>query len=1446
MKIKFFVFSFFLNACLSIVFAQKNTAGWSADYKKSRSFIENVGQFDQFENQQTGKIKYAVDFGETRIFFGIKGIRYSFLEATKIPKEERESLKKQLANSVEEYKKKEKLVGKFLFKSDDVNMEWAGSSQKTELVGEGLTEDYHNYSYQNSQGEIIGASYAKGFKKLYYRNLYPGIDVEYTVHPEIGIKYAVIIHPGADVSALNMLFDRDLSVLEGKLDIPTYFGSIVDHAPVTFYGDDHNTLIESNFFQQGRRISFKLGEYDPSRTVIIDPWTQTPAFNTNWDVVWECERDGAGNVYILGGIMPMQVLKYNNAGALQWTYSTPYDTSNCWLGTLATDLAGNSYVTRGSVSGMQKISSAGTLTWNNTGGGGSIGNSDEYWSIAFNCDQTKLIVGGTSGAFALPPLLEAAIFEINTSNGNYTNTIEVAVGPTLSIPPNVQEVRSITAAPNGKYYWLTQDTIGYLNDNTTFCSLGSSSFYKTTNGTDFGYKCEDYRYDNTGICALAADENALYVNRGNQLQKRSLTDGSILNTVNIPGGALNSVFLGGNTVSNSGIDIDDCGNVYVGSTTGVYKFNSSLVQQAFYPTSFKVFDVEVNTAGEVIACGGTGTSASGTRTGGIQSFAASACAPLAASCCNATVCGPNTLCVSDAPVTLTTETSGGTWSGPGISATGVFNPSTAGVGTHTITYTLPCGFENYSIVVSSCSALQVCQETNGTLTVSGGVGPYTWQQWIPAQTVTITNQTQCQSCGYTWNALLGQCLNGFFPATSCTQPAAWSTFATGTNVTAPAGLTQLQVLDNSGGSLAFDLNTVLDCTSNPCPTITVGTSALSNILCFGQTNGSATVAASGGQSAYSYTWTPGNLSGATQSALSAGTYTVNVLDANNCPGSTTVTITQPSSAVSATATATPTNCGASTGTTSVVADGGTGSYNYSWLPTGGTGATASNLAAGNYTVTVTDANGCTATATASVVTNNGPTISVTSSDDVSCFGGSDGAASVTGSGGSGALTYTWTPGNLTGASQIALAAGTYTVTVADAAGCTNSTTVTIDEPSEVIVTQGTIIPADCGISNGSASVTASGGAGGYTYAWSPTGGNGQTATNIAAGTYTVTVTDQNSCSESITLVVNNANGPSVSAQSVNNVSCFGGNDGSATVNVSGGTSPYTYSWSPTGGSGATASGLSAGTYSVAVTDNLGCVGSVSLTVGEPTAIAINETIIDANCGASDGSISVVAAGGTGSFTYSWSPTGGSAATASGLTAGNYTVTVTDQEGCTSSGTFTVENIGELPVSVSPITQTIVSGESVQLQATGATSYSWNNGSTLSCDDCPAPVATPTITTTYTVTGTDDSGCTGTAQVTIVVQLECGDFFVPTVFSPNGEGPSANNSLCVFGNCIAELQYAVYNRWGEVVFSTEDPEKCWDGNFRNQPVQSGVYAYKVYAVLFDGTEINESGNLTILK
>ena len=482
------------------------------------------------------------------------------------------------------------------------------------------------------------------------------------------------------------------------------------------------------------------------------------------------------------------------------------------------------------------------------------------------------------------------------------------------------------------------------------------------------------------------------------------------------------------------------------------------------------------------------------------------------------------------------------------------------------------------------------------------------------------------------------------------------------------------------------------------------------------------------------------------------------------------------------------------------------------------------------------------------VNNPCPSISVntTSQTNVDCFGASTGQATVSASGGTGPYTYTWTPGNLNGSTQNALGAGTYTVSVEDGNNCTGTGTVNINQPADLVVSQGTISPASCNASDGSASVNVSGGTGPYTYQWSPLGGPGATASNIPAGTYTVDVEDQNGCTESITIVVTNANGPVVSVQSSTDVSCFGGTDGSASVTAVGGSTPYIYSWTPTGGSGASAVDLSAGTYTVAVTDNTGCVGSTTVTIGEPAAIALTETITDANCGVADGSIAVVASGGTGPYTYSWSPSGGSTANATALASGDYTVSVSDASGCTATDTYTVGSIGNIPISVSPVTQTITLGESVQIQASGASSYTWNNGSTLSCDDCPSPVATPTNTTTYTVSGTDANGCTGTAQVTIIVEIECGEFFVPTVFSPNGEGPAANNRLCIYGNCIAELKYSVYNRWGEVVFSTEDPEGCWDGTFRGQSVQTGVYAYKVYAVLFDGTEINESGNLTILK
>lgn len=1424
----------------NFIFAQETVSPtWSTEFSKSKSFIENQGQFDRHETEFTGKIHYAIDFGSTKIFFGDKGVSYNFLEIDKKSREERAAIMQQPSASYEDHKQKEKLFGKFLVKSDQVNMSWDNPSGKVKIQGIVVTSDYHSYTFKNKNNQDQNINFVKGFDHIIYKNIYPNIDIKYELHPVIGVKYAYIIHPGADVSQINMLFDRDITLRNGEIFIPTLFGDIIDHAPVTFYKENNDQIINSSYKISKNQISFDLEKFDNSKTIVIDPWVQTPVFPLNWDCVWELDTDAAGNVYIIGGVSPLQLKKYNSAGVLQWSYDTPYDTTS-WLGTMATDDAGNSYVTNGTDYKILKVNTSGGLVWsNNSPSGGQL--STEFWNISFNCDQTKLIVGGTGGNFEI----HGKIYEINMANGDITTSVQVTqAGNAFSIPPQIQEVRGMSAAPNGKYYFVTLDTIGYLNDNLTLCPSGSSSMLMNNHGVNWGYKSENWRYNNTGIKVIRADANFVYLNKGNALQKRSLVDFSLIASVAIPGGVLSTPFLSDNVTENAGIDIDNCGNIYVGSKTGVYKFNSSLVQQAFYATSFIVYDVRVSTSGDIVACGGTGDSNSGTRSGGVQSFAASACIPIAITCCDASVCLPPSLCQNDAPVTLTPATAGGTWSGNGVSALGVFNPTTAGPGNHIITYTLACGSESITITVSTCTSLTVCEEANGDLTVAGGVGPYTWAEYVAASSSPITNSTECTACGYTW--FFGTCLNGATPVTTCNTPAYWSNFGTGTTVTPPVGATQIQITDGTANTFTFDPNTVLPCVTNPCPTLTVSTSSQTNVLCFGNNTGAATVSASGGATAYTYTWSPGNLNGATQTNLIAGTYTVNVVDGNACPGSTTVTITQPTSALSATANSTPTNCGSNTGSATAAPTGGTGSYSYVWSPSGGSAITASNLAAGSYTVTVTDGNSCQTTANTTVTTNGGPSISVVSTQDISCNGANDGSATVSGSGGTGTLSYSWSPSGLTGASQTALGQNTYTVTVTDGGGCSNATTVTIVEPSAILLSSSNIVSANCGVNDGAATVNASGGAGSYTYLWSPTGGSAATASNIAGGSYTVDVEDLNGCTENITVIVPSIGGPTVTLQSSNDVTCFGGNDGDAIITASGGTAPYTYSWSPSGGNAATASNLSAGTYTCAVTDDIGCVGVATVTINEANEILISETITDMSCGATDGAITTLVSGGNGSYTYLWSPNAEITSSISNLASGSYTLTVEDLNGCTTSETYTVATIGTIPVNVTPISSTIQQGETVQLNATGATTYTWTPSTGLSCTDCSNPIANPTITTTYTVTGTDDSGCTGTTEVTLFVVQVCGDIFVPTVFSPNGTGPTANNTLCIYGSCISELSYAVYNRWGERVFETTDNTICWDGTYKGKALNSGVYAYKIIVTLFDGTYIEESGNLTLVR
>ena len=394
-----------------------------------------------------------------------------------------------------------------------------------------------------------------------------------------------------------------------------------------------------------------------------------------------------------------------------------------------------------------------------------------------------------------------------------------------------------------------------------------------------------------------------------------------------------------------------------------------------------------------------------------------------------------------------------------------------------------------------------------------------------------------------------------------------------------------------------------------------------------------------------------------------------------------------------------------------------------------------------------------------------------------------------------------------------------------------------------------VVQPTCLAPTGSITITAP--TGGYTY--SVDGTNYQPATTFTGlipNTYNVTVEDVASgCISdpfSVTLSAP-ANTPTLSSLTAVGVTCFGDADGSGSVQVTGGTGPYTYSWAPSGGTSDQANGLAAGTYTVAVTDVNGCIGTTNVTITSPAEIDVNGSFTNIICANSQGgTITTNPSGGTAPYSYDWSPNGEVTSGLTDLEAGIYSVTVTDGNNCSVSESYTITITGNLIITVTPSTSQISNGESVALSATGASNFTWSPSASLDCSDCSLVNASPTSTTTYTVSATDNYGCTGSATATVNVEVNCTDFYVPTVFSPNTEGPAENNMLCFYGNCISEFEYSVFNRWGEKVYVTTEWSDCWDGTFRGEPLQSGVYSYKVYALLFDGTIINEGGNLTILK
>jgi gliding motility-associated-like protein len=437
------------------------------------------------------------------------------------------------------------------------------------------------------------------------------------------------------------------------------------------------------------------------------------------------------------------------------------------------------------------------------------------------------------------------------------------------------------------------------------------------------------------------------------------------------------------------------------------------------------------------------------------------------------------------------------------------------------------------------------------------------------------------------------------------------------------------------------------------------------------------------------------------------------------------------------------------------------------------------------------------------------------------------------------VTGTWSPALNTAATS------TYTFTPS-AGQCAVQTTMTVAVYDVSLTTSAT--QSICGVPSGTASVVATGGMAPYAYAWAPSGGTAATASSLLAGTYTVTVTDANGCTKTATAIVNSVNGPTATSTTTN-VSCYGGTNGSATIAVAGGSTPYTFAWTPSVGNVASISNLIAGNYSVVVTDALGCTADVQFSISQPTDLILTTSGTESFCGTPSGSASATATGGTIPYTYAWTPGGLTGASQANLIPGTYLVTVTDGNGCTKMESYSVISAGSIPVDVTPLNSLIEEGDTVYLLATTTSPltgivYSWAPPEGLSCTDCPDPIANPVVTTTYEVTLTSPDGCIGKATATVFVKIICGEYFIPTIFSPNGDGN--NDEFGVYGKCVVGMEMNIFDRWGELVFETTDHKKTWNGMFRGEIMNPGTFVYTVKLNFLDGTFIRKGGNINLVR
>ena len=1281
------------------------------------------------------------------------------------------------------------------------NLHFDGMNSKPELVAEGEQESKTNYILKNKTFTNV-----PDYAQLTYKNIYDKIDLRYYAL-EHALKYDFIIKPGGDLNKISLQCDgiKSLSVNpKGELELLTAWGIQTESTPFAYqWVNGEKKKIDVRFFISNEHtFGFKAYQnYDRALELIIDPvvldWAtyMSGKSNSTNGYQFDLTTDAAGFVYGTG---------YNNNSfpTTPGSYSTAYsgDSGN----PLAINGAGDVFV--------YKLNQTGSALIYSTYIGGS--NDEAGRGIQVNAAGEAFVTGVTV-SYDFPTqnplqpfikgLIDAFVFKLNASGTNLI--FSTYLGGTsndwgFDIAINNAGESFITGSTNSSDFPVSAGAFqtNWVYNTEVFVARldasGANLLYATfvgQNGYSMGYGIAVDATNNAYVTGVTDNTNFPTTPGSFDVTANGGQDAFILKLNPGGTGLIYSTYLGG-----SGND------AFGGAAASYYSYGLAIT---------------LNAAGEAFVTGGT----------------QSANFPVTAGAYSTTLKGTGDAYIahidaSGSSLLYSTFMGGvGQEHGYDIVVTGSDEVFVSGTTNSNDFPTTPCAFDaSYNGGMSDVFLLKLNAAGNKLIysTYYGGNDADYSDPSIGLIKKTCTTEIVVGFTTHSWN----------LPTTAGSlQPKATTTQFADDQPT----LFKLKPKIKPG----FTMTPTKFCGTPVTFTDTTSQCGLWDTLTVHHWDFGDGTVADGISVTHSYTV--------------AGTYNPKLIV--GCPmDSASKTLTITTGIFNTTIGTTPSACTATTGTASITVGGGTSPYAFQWntTPTQ-SGQTATGLAAGTYVVTITDKGGCTATTTATIIDSNSPTVTINSAIDPLCNAGKTGSAIAVPAGGTGPFTYSWSNGQ-TAATATALSGITYVVTVTDANGCKQSQTITLNDPPAIQGPSFSTTKADCGLTNGSAIASASGGTGTLTYTWGNTT-SGATSTGLAPGNYLITIIDGNGCTKDSTVTVGAKGGPVTNTNVYSAIACNGGKGSVTAVVVSGGSSPYTYSWSSGTSitSAATQQGLgnlTTGIYSVTVIDGTGCSSSSSINLSEPAVLAITPLSISAVCGNTNGSATVSISGGTPVYSYSWSnaTTGtatGTTTTLKNLSPGTYTVTITDSQGCLSTSSVTINNVVPATINVTPAQQTVVQGSSVNLLVSGAATYTWSPAIGLSCTVCPNPIATPTATTTYTIDATDINGCTVTAQITISVKAPCvgdeKDIFIANVFSPNNDG--INDVVYVEGTGLVNIYWAIYDRWGNLLFETSNQNEGWDGTHKSNPLGTGTYVYYLKATCVKtNTEIRLKGNISLVK